>query len=184
MKYFLDCGSHIGEGYEEFLGRYGNDYNYMLFEPNEKCCKILNEKYGNRPNVKIFHNAVYKEECTKTLEMGSELCIGATIIEGHNSGVNFNKKFFETIKCIDISKIINELAIDNNEIVMKINIESSEYDVLEHMIETGTIFKTSKIYCDFHSRYMNAQDRALFLPREAKILEYVRINKINFEIWH
>jgi hypothetical protein len=75
------------------------------------------------------------------------------------------------------------MVSDNNDVIIKFDIESSEYDVLEKMIESNLIFRVKKIYCEFHSQYMNHKDKNVFGLRENKILMFVKKNNICFELW-
>jgi FkbM family methyltransferase len=182
VKYFLDCGSNLGQGYEYFRRKYGNEWNYMLFEPNKNCYDKLVEKYGNTSNVKIYNHAVYIEDCIKQFRLTSNFSIGGSIISNHNSGI-YRDVQTTVVSCINMLKIIEDIVSDNNEIVIKFDIESSEYDILEKMIESNLIFRVKKIYCEFHSQYMNRKDKNIFKLRENKILMFVRKNNICFELW-
>lgn len=71
----------------------------------------------------------------------------------------------------------------NDEIIIKLDIESSEYDVLEKMIQSKLIFKVRKIYCEFHSQYMDRKNKKNFEKRENSILSFVKKNNICFELW-
>jgi hypothetical protein len=84
---------------------------------------------------------------------------------------------------VDIAKLIDSLYNDGYNIIVKLDVESSEYDILEHLIETESILKLSKIYCEFHTQYMNEEDKSAYLVRENSILEFAEKNNINFEIW-
>ena len=182
-KYFLDCGSNIGQGYEYFRQKYGPSYEYILFEPNPNCYNVLVDKYINDKNVTVYNKAVYVKDCIMPFKFVTDFCVGGSIIEGHNSAY-FDKKQETQVDCFDLINKIDYLAKDNSEIIIKLDIESSEYDVLEKMIETKTIFKVKKIYCEFHTQYMNAADRVIYVPRETKIMEFIQANNIAFEIWH
>ena len=183
MKYFLDCGSNLGQGFTHFRNIYGDGYQYLLFEPNVNCYEKLVENFNILTNVTIFNAAVYTSDCVKTFRFDSSYSVGGTLVEQHNSA--FPKKQEEVaVRCIDIIRMVDTIISNGNEVVMKLDVESSEYDILEKMIETKTINKIKKIYCEFHTQYMIPEDRKAFLPRENSILNYIRENKLDFEIWH
>jgi len=147
MKIFLDCGSNVGQGYTYFSEKYGNEWHYILFEPNPNCYRKLIEQFGSLPNVDIHNKAVYIEDCTKLFKFVTEYCVGGSLIENHNSAYNNTKQEVQ-VSCVDIIKIIEKLSV-NNEIIIKFDIESSEYDILERMIELKTIFKVKKYIVSF-----------------------------------
>ena len=76
-----------------------------------------------------------------------------------------------------------DITSNDCEIVLKLDVESSEYDILESMIETKTIDKIKTIYCEFHTQYMVGESKDVFLNRENKIKEYMQTNNIDFHLW-
>ena len=49
---------------------------------------------------------------------------------------------------------------------MKINIEGAEYDLLEHLIDTGLISNIHNIQVQFHDFVSNAEQRMIMLQKE------------------
>lgn len=182
---FLDCGSNLGQGYEHFKTVYGDSYKYILFEPNPHCYEILKNKYGNIPNVEIYNKAVSNVKTTFTFYYNEDYSQGGSIIENHNSYF-YNSKDVKkiTVDSINLIEFINNIFNENTNIIIKLDVESSEYDILESLISTKTIFKLSKIYCEFHSNYMSHDHYQQFLNKEHSILNFVKSNNINFELWH
>ena len=72
---------------------------------------------------------------------------------------------------------------ENTNIVLKLDVESSEYDILESLIKRKIIFKLNKIYCEFHSIYMNQNLKNEYEVREKNILNFVKENNIDLELW-
>lgn len=183
-KIFLDCGSNIGQGFEHFHKVYGDDYDYHLYEPNPNCFKILEEKYSDRSNIFLNQTAVYNKECELELYFKEPTSVGGSINTDHNSrGYSYKDVDVVLTKCLDLSKIISEFDEDD-EIVLKLDVESSEYDILESLIESKIIFRLSKIYCEFHSQYMKDSSKKIYANREKNILDFVNKNSIDLEVWH
>jgi len=181
---FLDCGSNIGQGFEHFREVYGNSYEYHLYEPNPNCFKILKEKYGNNSNVFLNEVAVYNKECELELYFKEPTSVGGSINQDHNSkGYSYKDVDAVLTKCLDLGKIIDDFDKDSN-IVLKLDVESSEYDILESLIESELIFKLNKIYCEFHSSYMKEDVKSDYEMREKNILNFAKENNINLEVWH
>lgn len=183
MKIFLDCGSNIGQAYTHFRDRYGDKYRYMLFEPNPHCYGKLIEQFGKLSNVEIHNEAAYTENCIKPFYFETEYSVGGSIIQAHNGAYNDCARQEVMVNCVDIVEVIKDLSL-NNELVIKFDIESSEYDVLEQMINSKVVFMVNKIYCEFHCKYMKKKDKSVYKPREDKIMSFMRQNNIDFEIWH
>ena len=180
---FLDCGSNLGQGFQRFREIYGDTYDYHLYEPNPNCFLILEDKYSNIPNVYLNQLAVYNKECELVLYFKEPLSDGASINKDHNSQ-EYSVEDVDGVvtKCVDLGEVIDSFD-DNTNIVLKLDVESSEYDILESLIESKIIFKLNKIYCEFHSMYMDDERKSEYEIREKNILDFVKENNIDLEIW-
>lgn len=181
---FLDCGSNIGQGFEHFKQIYGDSYEYHLYEPNPNCFSILVSKYGNINNVFLNNKAVFINNTQLKFYFTDDFSEGGSIVEKHNNNYYDNNKVNSIlVDCIDINLLIDQYDSNDN-IVLKLDVESSEYDIIEYLIETKTIFKLNKIYCEFHSQYMKDETKKKYLQRENNIIKFMEENKINFQLWH
>ena len=79
---------------------------------------------------------------------------------------------------VHICEINSFLVVKNISILnlMKINIEGGEYELLEHLIETGEILKIHKFQVQFHDFVHNAQ------LRRAKIIK--NLKKTHEQKWN
>lgn len=182
---FLDCGSNLGQGFEEFRTKYGtDDIVYIMFEPDVKCYNKLQEYYGNLDYVQINNCAVAAHDGNLTFYTTKDYDQGGTVIYDHNNNYydNNNAQSYQ-VAAVDLIKTVNDLSSPHNNIIIKLDVESSEYDILESMIATETILKVKKIYCEFHSQYMREPERSQYQERQQAILAYVREHNINFELW-
>lgn len=185
-KLFLDCGSNIGQGYEYFSEIYGNDWEYHLFEPNPNCYNELVKKYNHKDNIKIFNNPVYINSDKVTFKFLGDFDVGGSIVNDHNSNhirtdIPYIEIEFNTINIIDY---INYNHNNYEKIILKLDVESAEYDIMSMLINTNTIYKLHKIYCEFHSQYMEPNIREKYLNKEFFIINYVKENNINFDYEH
>ena len=185
-KVFLDCGSNLGQGFEHFRSMLGDeDVTYQLFEPNPSCFAELLTKYGSLINVIVNNCAVSISNSTREFFFRNQFDVGGSIIIDHNNreySIDNCQKVI--VKIIDLVSLIDIYHAMGLEIWVKLDIESSEYDILDKLIATGSISKTSKIYCEFHSQYMKEPAYSQYLARENQILAYVTNNNISFELWH
>lgn len=185
MKIFLDCGSNIGQGFEEFRSKFGiDDIMYWLFEPDVKCYTQLIEKYGNLNYVKIHNCAVSTRAEELTFYTTRDYDLGGTVIYEHNNFYydNQNVNSYQ-VHAIDLIELAQGLINQNYKIYLKLDVESSEYDILEKMITTGVIKNIEEIYCEFHSQYMKEPEKTTYWLREKNILNYVKEKNINFKLW-
>lgn len=182
---FLDCGSNLGQGFEEFRTKYGtDDIVYIMFEPDVKCYNKLCEQYIHLEYVQINNCAVAAQDGELTFYTTRDYDQGGTVIYDHNNNYydNHNSQSYQ-VMAVDLIKIIDELLLPHNTIIIKLDVESSEYDILESMIATGTVHKVKKIYCEFHSQYMREPERSQYKAREQNILGYMQQHNINLELW-
>lgn len=188
-RLFLDCGSNLGQAVEHFRTYYPTDkYDFILFEPNPHCLKVLREKYGDLDNVKIEDGAVWTEDGTMKLyglveDERGDVSDGASLLAEHN------KKFYEsdeekaiTVPTIDLSAYIEKIT-GYDEIILKMNIEGSEYDVLEKMIEKDQVKVIDHMYIGFHSQFMTGDEKALYEERELKLKDYLN-SRNKLYVWH
>ena len=179
---FLDLGSNIGQGYEFFREIYGSEYEYHLYEPNPHCFSVLLDKYGLDEGVFLHKEAVYTEDGTTKFYLEEPLSQGGSIINTHNNLYYSSKNVDQhDVKMVDINKVIKNFK--DKKIIIKMDVESSEYDILDHMISEGTINMVDKIICEFHSMYMKPKDQKKYRDREMEILKYMAKNHINFLTW-
>lgn len=168
---FLDCGSHHLEGLVHFLnqGIIDETFEIHTFEGNPECrvadrLKTLKYDLANctfhQKLVWISDDIIaFNQENHKNSWPGSP-DDGTSDIDGWASsiaGIGFVYPGYEApIMCesIDFSRFIGELPQDSN-IVCKLDIEGSEFAVLRKLLHDGTINRISKLYVEFHERFMD-----------------------------
>ena len=110
--------------------------------------------------------------------------MGGTVVKGHNSLYRTEETMNKhTVSSANILTIISEFDIEDT-LVMKLDVESSEYDILESLIENNLLSRFSKIYCEFHTRYMTEHFKADFLKRENFIRNKLNELFIPFQEWY
>lgn len=191
---FLDIGSHFGQAFGHFCKEMYplNEFDYILFEPNPNSYNFLlnniknivpdDEKRCN--SIKVINSAVYIENTTKKFLFDGKTCQSGTIIKDHFSR-NRNEigNNYIDVNCIDINNIVEENSLLYKDIIIKLDCECSEYDILESLIKTKNIHKIKKIYCEFHTRFMNSEDKSLYLKREHNIVVFLKENNIDLINW-
>ena len=182
---FLDIGSNLGQGFDHFKNIYSDSFDYYLYEPNPHCVNVLYQKYEHLTNVHIFNLAVSNKNTITNFYFQNDFSQGGSIILNHND-IFYSHSTVQNIPVatVNISYILNRLSPQYTNIVMKIDAESSEYDILDSLISSNQIFKFSKIYCEFHTQYMKPETKPSFQSRENNILNFIHLNNIPFTLWH
>ena len=143
----VDVGSYKGE----FIEKLNLIHNPIIHavEPLEVFSKYLEEKFGNYPNL-IIHNFglldVTKEVKISNLDAGSSI---------------FNRKEGNTTEIIKVKSMIDFMEQENLQEIdlLNLNIEGSEYPLLNHIIDTGLIGNIKHIQIQFHNFVENAQSK-------------------------
>jgi hypothetical protein len=167
---FLDCGTHLCEGLINFYnkGIINDTFKIHTFEANPAC--NIEERIKQIPlNITPYNKAVwiedgyiyFNQENHQKSRTGSPTD-GYSDIDGWGSsvdGIGFNHAGYDTkvkVPSINFSRFISELPEDAN-IICKMDIEGSEFQVLRHLIKEQTIVKLKEIYIEFHERFMPAE---------------------------
>ena len=192
---FLDLGTHFGEGLKEFIHKFHMNESWIIhtFEINSLTFEnFIANQHKQYPWViphleaASNHNGELKvfieSHPTRNGDTGE-----ATSVIGLNEWNPFDgkwKQYFQktsTVPCIDFSEfIINNFDKEDN-IIVKMDIEGSEFDVLDRMIETGAIDYVNFISIEFHSHFFFEKDK--MKERENKIMEVIKEKNITFEAW-
>ncbi len=167
---FLDCGTHLCEGLIDFYNRgvINDTFEIHTFEANPAC--NIEERIKQIPlNITPYNKAVwieegyvyFNQENHKKSQTGSPTD-GHSDIDGWASsidGIGFHHAGYDTqvkVPSINFSKFISDLPEDAN-IICKMDIEGSEFQVLRHLIKEQTVTKLKEIYIEFHERFMPAE---------------------------
>lgn len=166
MKYFIDCGGHHGERLKYFIDMHKIDSTWKIysFEPNKESFDILkNVEYNNcdinpiNSGIWIFDGELkFNPERTNPKYGGNNDGEGSTFMDLGNWKIKSENnpgagEFINSynISVTDLSKFINDLE-DREYLLVKMDIEGSEYQVLRHLIKEGTISKIDDLYVEFH----------------------------------
>ena len=156
-----------------------------------KLLKEFNEleaKYSSEKSTKVeFLNFALSNKKGKSLLKGfyekdgiPMTTGGASINKSHNSSLNINfpKKELVEVETISAKDLMNDLTNKYDIIILKLDIESEEYNVLNEIIDNGLDKKIDKFYVEWHSKYMIYEDKVLYKRIERKIKNKLK-NKIS-----
>jgi len=193
-KILVDCGSNLGQGYEQIKILEGIDssWDIEMFEPSPECVKHLMSKY-NKDNFNINNKAVYISYGEKEFHFTQNLS-GEVSYTSVGSKLGVVKHLFTNrshlyrlsepiiVETIDLSNFIDELNYEY--ICLKLDVEGSEYDILKRMIETSSLKKVNKLYVEFHNYAIDSDKKDKYDRIRIDILNYLKDNNVNFVEWH
>lgn len=174
MKYFIDCGGHHGERLKYFIDmcKIGPDWKIYSFEPNKESFSILKNVKYNNCDINPINSGIwvsdgeleFNPETTHPKYGGNNDGEGSTFMPLDNWHIKSESNpgagdFIESYKVAvtDLSRFIEELE-DRDYLLVKMDIEGSEYQVLRHLISSGTISKINDLYVEFHDWAMSTEN--------------------------
>lgn len=176
-RLFIDLGSNVGQAYRFFSSIYPNlHYDYILVEPNQSCVEKL-KLLVDRKNVTILQAAAWIKKDKKLFygikESDNKTSLGASIIEDHKTkSYTIDKTSAFLVDTFDFSLFLLEKSRIYEEIIVKMDIESSEYDVLEKLISDMNIKLINRLFVEFHSNWMEeSKIKDYYLLRERRLIE-------------
>lgn len=193
-KIFIDCGSNLGQGYDQISKKENMDdtWDIFMFEPNIKCYESLKTKFTEK-NIKIFNSAVsntYKKEkflleyCPTQKEWvgGASNILGKKYLKPSYIKNEYIKNSEYLVDCIDLSDFIMKNFTNEDYIILKLDIEGSEFEILPKMISDNTLNFIDKIYVEWHDHLiLNFND--LSFNKDYFLEEFKKLN-IEYNIWY
>jgi FkbM family methyltransferase len=94
-----------------------------------------------------------------------------------------SKPFVEEVEVtkIDLSEWIGQNLREDDQTILKMDIEGAEYDTLEKIISDGRIKFIKKLYIEWHSTMFSEPEK--YKLREDKIIEEFKKFNIPVELW-
>ncbi len=173
-KYFFDCGTHMFQGFNEFSIKYQIDSSWYCycFEPNQftfhESKKILNEIESQYNIVHLNQaisskNEVLKIKCPRVKSWGHQVEIGSFSDQSSNILETpqewWNGDYIESeIEAIDFSEFLLKTVNKNDYVLVKMDIEGSEFSVLDKLIENDAMDFINDLYVEFHERHFENEE--------------------------
>ncbi len=130
---FIDIGANIGQTLLQ-IKSLNQNWNYMGFEPNTNCQYYLKQLITNNSfkNITIYPVAISSSFELIHLYSNSVTDTTATTIEDFRPD-HYAKGNKETVIGMDIDSLLNSKIDSNDNYIVKIDIEGSEYNALKGM---------------------------------------------------
>lgn len=145
-KIFIDCGFYSGEAINSFkkTPEYANDFCYYAFDPMLKL-DAVSQKW---PNITFYKKAAWSSNGTLDFYTSHR-------IRGKANGVFHNKRagrenIFK-VESIDFSDWLKQTCKEEDFVILKMDIEGSEYEIVPKLIQDGTINLIDIFYLEWHS---------------------------------
>ena len=149
-RIFIDLGAYNGDTIDVALRLLGEFDDVYAFEPLAGPCAEMERRFAEN-NYHIYRSAGDIEEGESRFYVGH--AHGDISSSLHVDNPNCDTDDYEEIHTIDFPKFLADTYAEhggNCDVVLKMNIEGSEYRILERMLEDGSISLVNKLYCDWH----------------------------------
>ena len=136
---FFDIGAHIGNFSSKMYEKF--ECNIYAFEPLEENFKILKQNLNNHKKIKCYQIALLNFDGYSNI---SSLGASASLFDRNEGSTN------KEVIVKSFGTFIREENLNFIDFV-KMNIEGSEYDLLNDIIDSGNISKIQHLQIQFHN---------------------------------
>jgi FkbM family methyltransferase len=196
-KIFLDCGTNLGDGLLHFNKKYnfGPDWEIYLFEPNPYLKDFILEKIVSK-NPAIPMHFLNRAVCGKDSpekvtfnlqkipEYENPVGGGSTLMSENDGLLSGETSGYESVEVetIRLSHFLfhlmqNHIKQENGMsvflkgecmVVIKLDIEGTEYEVMQDLLDTGAAWAITDLHVEFHGRRfkMNKREEEIRLVGE------------------
>ena len=156
----FDVGGYQGRFASDMFAMYRCRQIYV-FEPVREYADRLRKRFARNRSIVVCDYGLWKENTRARIAVcadGSSLFL---------SGSNM-----EEVSLVRADEFIGRHGIQRID-MMKINIEGAEYDLLEHLIETGFIKNIKNIQVQFHDFVEDAEKRMIKIQKKLQKTHYL-----------
>lgn len=197
---FLDCGTHLFQGFKEFQKMYNIDSSWdcYSFEANPITYDLSRPKYQelidqgfnvSHLNVgvsdkydKIKINCALSPEGDSYTNQGSNILNNPPSVDKVYGGIfNYNDGD-RIINTIDFSDFLKRVYDSSEFVLVKMDIEGSEFGVLDSLIESGNFKLINEIYVEFHERFFD--DQELYSKKKEEYKAIFKEHNVLLHEWH
>lgn len=145
---FIDLGANIGDTTQYIHDVY--DCKIFAYEPNNDAFNILKKKFKYKKKIKLINSAVlnYNGKSNLYLHKLSTIHNGTEFSQASSLNIkknNIDKKKKQNCTVIHINKILKKFK---KRIILKIDIEGSEYKILPFLLKNQN--NIERVACEMH----------------------------------
>lgn len=157
-KIFIDLGAYEGQAIGHFIHnelRIDNDWEIHAFEPNPLIDTEKHIQKYNNNNIKVYKKAAWIRDAERIAfnRYGTNGTSQGSLMADSGGGKGYGD-FFDSIyvPAIDIIKFI-KLFDSDLELYIKIDIEFSEYIIIDHLLQSGWPSNIKIMWIAWHDQF-------------------------------
>jgi len=160
MNVFIDLGCFDGDSIRQFYGwshldKPYIDFHIYGFDPTNRHDKVWRSMESENDKLKFESKAAYtydgKIEFT---QRPKDAPLGSTVMQ---TKADYGMGEVFEVDCFDFSKWLKQFKEDDY-IIVKMDIEGSEYEVLSKMLEDGTDKLIDKLLVEWHDKKLSTDN--------------------------
>ena len=148
----FDLGGYEGQWASDIFSKYG--CTVLIFEPYKDFAEKIKVRFSNNKRVSVFDFGLADEDKVVQLSLSAD---ASSLFKTAENSVQVELK---KASAFLINQDINKIDL------MKVNIEGGEYDLMDHLIESGVIKKIKNIQIQFHDFVPNGESRMRKIQNE------------------
>lgn len=159
-RLYLDLGANNGDTIADELASSRIDFCWG-FEPNPQLASDLRHRFEGEP-VEIVEAAAWIEEGVRPLYLGHSL--SSTLLEGKVALPDYPEYAITydlsvDVRTVDTAAWLRDHVPDGDAVTIKMDIEGAEYEVLQHLLDSGEIDRIDELRCEFHPERFPAHSK-------------------------
>lgn len=167
-RIYIDLGANNGVTIRQFVAE-NPGFAVIGFEPTPALAEKLRSDFaGAHTNVHIMEYAAWIHDGVTTFFLGIDSDQSSTAVENKTATKRWRVDYANgiTVRTMDFDRWFHENFADDDQIVVKMDIEGAEYKVLQRMLLSGSLRLIDELRVEWHwQRY----------PNEATEAEHARI---------
>ena len=190
QKVFIDCGSNTGQGLVRFTSMYGMDESWVVeaFEPNPDLIGLLECNTKDMPmSISIYNRAVWDMDGEVNFSIMIEESEGSSVNKLMDSGICADESSLAyrkhdtiiTVPCSNISTVLNRYS-SNDYIVVKLDVEGSEFCIIRKMIVDNTIKIIKDLYVEWHTPLLSSETQ----QSQNLLTQQIKEHSVKLHDWH
>lgn len=141
----IDVGGYEGQWASDIYAKYC--CNIIIFEPVKNFYEKIKNRFIKNNKITTYKLGLSNKDDTIDISLLDD-----------SSSIFKKNNYSEKIEIVDASIFLRKKNINNIDLI-KINIEGSEYDLLENLIKSDFIKQIKNIQVQFHDFIPNAKER-------------------------
>jgi FkbM family methyltransferase len=159
----VDAGGFEGSWTKEMLMRYG--CRALILEPVPDYARHLRDLFGRNDRVEVVQGALFGHDGEAAIGVGAE-----------SSGVFLGTADSTvTVPLLDVARVFRERNL-TEVACLKLNVEGSEYDILDRLIEAGLMRQVRSLVVQFHQNVPNHAARRAAIQRSLALTHEKRFD--------